>query len=89
MDSAFIQAVGIVLYGPNFRSAMARELGVTDRTVRRWLAGEFEMSNDHASVLLTLLESRSNLIKVLQSRLRGELGVRYRNHVRQFRQSLR
>jgi len=32
--------VGAALYGPRWQSELARDLGVSDRTVRRWAAGE-------------------------------------------------
>ena len=32
--------VGRALYGPRWQSDLARALGVSDRTVRRWAAGE-------------------------------------------------
>jgi hypothetical protein len=32
--------MGLSLYGPGWQSAMARDLGINDRTVRRWVAGQ-------------------------------------------------
>ena len=32
--------VGEALYGKQWQSALAGDLGVTDRTMRRWVAGE-------------------------------------------------
>lgn len=37
-----IAQYGLALYGPRWRAAMADDLGVNERTVRRWAAGEFE-----------------------------------------------
>lgn len=34
-----LRAAGEALYGARWQTALARELGVADRTVRRWLAG--------------------------------------------------
>jgi hypothetical protein len=34
-----LRAAGEALYGPNWQSQLARDLSVSDRTVRRWLAG--------------------------------------------------
>lgn len=34
-----LTAIGQALYGENFRIPMSDQLGVADRTVRRWLAG--------------------------------------------------
>ena len=35
-----LRAAGAVLYGPAWQSELARKLGVADRTVRYWVAGE-------------------------------------------------
>lgn len=35
-----LRAAGAVLYGPAWQSELARQLGVADRTVRYWVAGE-------------------------------------------------
>lgn len=37
MKAAVLIAVGEALYGPRWRSQIASDLGVTYRTVRRWL----------------------------------------------------
>jgi len=39
MSSRLLQRVGEGLYGSRWQSDMARDLGVSDRTVRRWVAG--------------------------------------------------
>lgn len=39
MSSRLIQQVGQALYGDRWQTDMARALGVSDRTVRRWVAG--------------------------------------------------
>jgi hypothetical protein len=40
MTPAFLAAAGAALYGPRWQSELARSLGVSDRTMRRWLSGE-------------------------------------------------
>ncbi len=37
MKADLLRLVGVALYGSRFQSDMARELGVTFRTVNRWL----------------------------------------------------
>lgn len=37
--SRLIVECGEALYGPRWQRALARSLGVSDRTVRRWAAG--------------------------------------------------
>lgn len=38
-----LRAVGEALYGPNWQTPLSEALGVADRTVRRWAAGDFEI----------------------------------------------
>lgn len=40
METKTLQAIGQALYGQQWKSDLARDLDVADRTVRRWLAGE-------------------------------------------------
>jgi hypothetical protein len=40
-DRETLRLVGEALYGPLWQSPLARNLGVADRTVRRWVAGDF------------------------------------------------
>ena len=40
VDQKLLTAVGVALYGPRWQSDLARDLGVSDRTVRRWVSGE-------------------------------------------------
>jgi hypothetical protein len=42
MPRDLITETGRALYGARWYSEMAGELGVSQRTVRRWAAGEFE-----------------------------------------------
>ena len=42
MTSDLIREAGQSLFGIRFQSDLARLLGVSDRTVRRWCAGEWE-----------------------------------------------
>lgn len=39
MSSKLLQDTGEALYGPRWQTEMARALQVSDRTVRRWVAG--------------------------------------------------
>ena len=35
-----LSTISTLLYGPHWQSELARALGVSDRTVRRWAAGQ-------------------------------------------------
>lgn len=70
MTPALLHSIGNALYGPRWQSELARDLGVSDRTVRRWSAGEHQvpdgiwwdlgiMMDDRRKVLQILLEKTS------------------------------
>lgn len=40
MSPTLLARCGEALYGPRWQSELARDLGVTDRTMRRWAAGD-------------------------------------------------
>jgi ribosome-binding protein aMBF1 (putative translation factor) len=40
MQNETLRTIGQALYGPFWQRALAAELGVSDRTMRRWAAGE-------------------------------------------------
>lgn len=52
-------SAGEALYGPQWQTAIAADLGVTSRTVRRWLAGEWPVPDDALIDLATLCRDRS------------------------------
>jgi DNA-binding transcriptional regulator YdaS (Cro superfamily) len=43
MTPTLLRTAGEALYGSLWQSEMARALGVADRTVRRWAAGQFQI----------------------------------------------
>lgn len=60
-----LRAIGEALYGPQWQSPMANDLGVNSRTVRRWITGE---NRPPPSILLSLqnvMERRRNLLNNL------------------------
>ena len=61
---------GEALYGPQWQSALARDLGVADRTVRRWVAGTSEVPAGLYVDLLRLTQERAALLDSLGPRLR-------------------
>ena len=67
---AILQDVGAALYGERWQSDLGRAVEVTDRTVRRWLAGETEPDME---VLLPqlqdLVRKRADLLAKVQARL--------------------
>lgn len=60
--------VGEALYGPRFQRELAEALGVNERTMRRWVAGEFEPPDSLKADLLRLLkERRTDLTGLINS----------------------
>lgn len=59
---AYLIAAGAALYGPRWQSALAADLGVTDRTMRRWLAGTTALPDAVPDELRALLRARGKTI---------------------------
>ena len=62
-------AVGQALYGERWQSPLARDLGVSDRTMRRWAAGQFPVPAGVAADLLKLCEARAGRLGQLAKKL--------------------
>jgi hypothetical protein len=60
---------GEALYGPRWQSDLARDLGVSDRTVRRWAAGTHDMPPGVSNDLLRLARKRALLLDAVSERL--------------------
>lgn len=56
--SELIRAVGEALYGAHWQSPLARDLQVSDRTVRFWTAGERAVPDTILPILIELLRNR-------------------------------
>jgi DNA-binding transcriptional regulator YiaG len=59
------------LYGPQWQSALARDLGVADRTVRRWVAGTSEVPAGLYVDLLRLTQERAAALDAMADRLKA------------------
>lgn len=62
MTPDLLRECGEALYGQQWQSALARDLQVADRTVRRWAAGEFGMPPGLAEEVLEVLRRRRKQI---------------------------
>jgi len=69
MDPEIFCMVGEALYGSHWRSAIARDLSVADRTVRRWTAGRTPIPEGISTELRTLCETRTADIKAAMTHL--------------------
>lgn len=61
---------GVALYGPRWQSDLARDLGVDDRTMRRWVAGDSAVPDGVNVDLLRLLTERADEIDDLIPQLK-------------------
>lgn len=62
---------GEALYGPRWQSELARELSVSDRTVRRWVAGTSDVPSGLYVDLLRLTQERAAMLDAIAPRLRA------------------
>jgi len=57
--------VGEALYGPRFQRELAEALSVNERTMRRWVAGDFEPPASLQADIVRLLRDRRDIINAL------------------------
>jgi len=72
MSNRLLIRVGEALYGPRWQSEMARELGVSDRTVRRWVAGDGDAPVGVYADLLRLVGERGSDLDDLERILKQD-----------------
>lgn len=70
--SRLLVECGEALYGPQWQSALSRDLGVSDRTMRRWAAGADVPAGLYTD-LLRLTQERAAVLDSLGDRLRNAL----------------
>jgi len=56
--SKLLRDAGEALYGPRWQTEVARDLDVSDRTIRRWIAGAEDLPPGVAMDLWRLCEER-------------------------------
>jgi hypothetical protein len=67
--NAQLEQIGHALHGQQWQSALARDLDVADRTVRRWLAGESSVPRGAMDELRQLCLKRSSELAALASQI--------------------
>jgi len=70
MSNKLLQEAGEALYGPRWQTNLAYDLGVSDRTIRRWVAGADDMPSGVALDLLRLCQERAMMLDALADRLK-------------------
>ncbi|MBX3482562.1 hypothetical protein [Phenylobacterium sp.] len=69
MTDNLLTATGEALYGPRWQSDLARDLGVSDRTMRRWAAGDDTPRPGVYADLLRLTQARATALSALAAEL--------------------
>lgn len=70
--SRLLQEVGEAMYGPQWQSALARDLGMSDRHMRYLVAGVKPVRPGLYLDLLRLTQERAMALDALSERLRRE-----------------
>lgn len=68
--SRLLAECGEALYGRQWQTSLARDLGVSDRTMRRWAAGTHDVPAGLCSDLLRVTQERSAILDALAGQLR-------------------
>lgn len=68
--SRLLRDTGEALYGPRWQSELSRDLGVSDRTIRRWVAGVDDLPPGVALDLWRLCLERAQRLDELVERLK-------------------
>lgn len=67
MSNKLLKDAGEALYGPRWQSDLAKDLGVSDRTIRRWTSGADDLPTGVALDLLRIcLERTAHLDDVIE-----------------------
>jgi hypothetical protein len=67
MNADLLARVGAALYGPQWQSALARDLGVSDRTMRRWATGERAPERIQSNLLALVNERGKTLAELAKT----------------------
>lgn len=64
-----VRAAGECLFGPLWQREMGKALGVRDRQVRRWVAGEASLPDDIGPRLRKLIDKRLAQLRAVRRTL--------------------
>ena len=70
MTPTLLREVGEAIYGPRWQSELSRALAVSDRTMRRWLAGVNDVPDAVRAELRVLAQGRRKALDRVIARLR-------------------
>lgn len=73
-DIQKLKMIGMAMFGEQWQSAIAKKLGVNDRTVRRWAVGEIQINqNIFVDLERALVQRQDDLRLTLRVLRHGEL----------------
>ncbi len=73
-DIQKLKMIGVAMFGEQWQSAIAKKLGVNDRTVRRWAVGEIQINqNIFVDLERALVQRQDDLRLTLRVLRHGEL----------------
>lgn len=72
MSTKLLRDVGEGLYGPRWQSNIAHDLGVSDRTIRRWASGVDDVPPGVYMDLLRIVVERQSDLDLIVERLKRE-----------------
>jgi hypothetical protein len=69
VTAALLREAGEAMYGHQWRSNLARDLSVTERTIRRWASGEWDVPRNALAELRALLKARGLAMAAVRRKL--------------------
>lgn len=76
VTNVLLAEIGKVLYGPRWQTDLARDLGISDRTMRRWTANRADVPPGAWRDLYRRLENRVVEVDRMKHRIAGLVGAR-------------
>ena len=70
LTPTLLRETGESLYGARWQSELSRDLAISDRTMRRWLAGVNDVPDGVRAELRALAQSRRKALHQVIARLR-------------------
>jgi hypothetical protein len=70
MTPDLLREAGEALFGPQWQTALSRDLEVNDRTIRRWANGQNPVPDGLAADLRALLKARGFALAAVRRKLR-------------------
>jgi hypothetical protein len=71
MTPELLRQAGEALYGPQWHKPLANDLGIADRTIRRWIAGSFPIPAAIGQELADHCRKRGAALASLEEALRA------------------